>query len=143
MDEAYRHMSLVPREDGGEGSVPTRMEPTFSLAFFRRCEDGAILLNDKGRVGFMNEPARIALGLSDISDAVQRHWSELWPEEAADKMSAAVERVLRGEAVRLANVPSASGPLDMLGTPVVNAEGRVESVFAILFPAGGTPRISG
>ena len=143
MNEARRHIRLVVQNGLGEAGMPTRMEPTFSLAFFRRCKDGAVILNANGRVGFMNEPARRFLGLADISDVVQRHWSELWPREAEAKMAVAVERVLSGDAVRLASLPSPSGPLDLLGTPVINKDGVVESIFAVLFPAGTTPRISG
>ena len=143
MEETHRHIRLLVHDGLGEAGMPTRMEPTFSLAFFRQCKDGAVILNVNGRVGFMNEPARELLGLIDVSDVVQRHWSELWPHEASEKMTLAIERVLNGDAVRLAGLPSPSGPLDMLGSPVMNKDGVVESIFTVLFPAGSTPRISG
>ena len=122
--------------------MPTRLEPTFSLAFFRSCEDGAVILNANGRVGFINEAARRALGVGSLSEVVQRHWSELWPEEAEEMMRLAFDRVLDGEAIRLAGIDAPGGHLDMMASPVVNAEGTVESVFAVLFPSGSLPRIS-
>ncbi len=143
MDEHYRHMRVLPFEQDTEVAFPTKMEPTFSLSFFRKCEDGAVILNANGRVGFMNEAAREVLGLNSIADAVLLHWSELWPDAASSKMAEAVTRALEGDAVRLAGLPSAIGPVDMLFAPVINQETVVESIFAVMFPSGQSPRISG
>ena len=143
MDETYRHMQILPEAGSGEAGVPTRMEPTFSLAFFRKCKDGAVILNVEGRIGFINEPACAALGVASLGEVVQRTFADLWPDDVSENIRAAIERVLAGDAVRLANLPSQSGPLDMLGSPVMNKDGEVESVFAVLFPSGESPRISG
>ena len=143
LDEAYRHMRVQGLEQTDEAAFPTQMEPAFSLAFLRKCKDGAVILNPDGRVGFMNDAAQAALGLESIGDAVLMHWSELWPAEVGEKMSEAITRTLRGEAVRLAGLPAANGLFDMLTSPVINADGRVESIFAVLFPSGTNPRISG
>ena len=143
MDEAYRHMKIQPFGQADEESFPTRMEPTFSLAFLRKCKDGAVILNADGRVGFLNDPALEALGLESVGDVVQRQWTNLWPETAHEKMSAALDRVLNGDAVRLAGIPSEVGNLDMLFAPVINQDSQVESVFAVMFPSGSSPRISG
>ena len=123
--------------------MPTQLEPTFSLAFFRRCVDGAVILNSDGRVGFINDAACAALGLGSLGDAVQRRWTDFWSEEAAEALNVGIERVLSGDAVRLAGLKAPGGKHDMLMSPIINADGRVESLLAVLFPSGTEPRISG
>ena len=123
--------------------MPTQLEPTFSLAFFRRCVDGAVILNADGRVGFINNAACAAVGLSSLGDAVQRRWTDFWSNEAADALNAGIERVLSGDAVRLSGLEAPGGKHDMLMSPIVNAEGHVESLLAVLFLSGTEPRISG
>lgn len=127
----------------GQGPFPKRMEPAFSLAFFRKCEDGAVILNADGRIGFMNDPARDTLGLKDISDVVQRHWTELWSAPDREQISTAFQRALQGDAVRLVGVSSVKGPVDMLMAPIINQDSVVESIFAVIVATGQTPRISG
>ncbi|MXQ06484.1 PAS domain-containing protein [Alphaproteobacteria bacterium GH1-50] len=127
----------------GEGNMPTKLEPTFSLAFFRRCLDGAVILNSDGRVGFINDAACSSLGLKGLGDVVQRRWTELWPEEAEEPLTEGMRRVLSGDAVRLAGLQAKSGKFDMLMSPIMNKDGQVESLLAVLFPSGAEPRISG
>ncbi|GGL72942.1 PAS domain-containing protein [Wenxinia marina] len=111
--------------------------PAFSLAFLRASPDGVKLLNREGRVTFVSDTGLALMGLSDRRDVVGRQWWELWPEAAEPELRAAFGRAASGEIARL------SADRDLAGTsrtwqvtlsPIVNADGAVESILAVTRP---------
>ena len=109
--------------------------PAFTLAFLRSSPDCVILLGREGRISFMSDNGRRALEIEDMRDVTGRTWWELFDDEAADQPRAAVQTALAGRLTRFtADWATAKGrprTWDITVSPLVDAEGRVESILAV------------
>lgn len=141
MEDVYLHMSVVPHEtaEADERTVPPRLTPQFSLKFLRQATDPAMLLTPDGRTSFVNDAACRLLGLDGVKDATGRQIWELWSDpDAVPVMRHATEVAADGDAVRFPAVSGTEADLQswtFIFSPVINAQGKVESIFATVQPA--------
>ena len=115
--------------------------PAFTLAYLRACDDCVLLANPEGRVTFISENGRRALEAAGIGALVGRDWWDLWPDDLRAQMRESFARAKAGGLVRFtAAMPTRTGaPRDWDTTiaPLVNAEGRTESLLVIMRDATG------
>ena len=141
MDDIDSQMSVL--RHGGDASdqsdVPARLNPQFSLAYLRQADDPALLMTPDGRVTFLNDAACELFNLQSVQDVKGRQIWELWPDlDAEDLMKLAISTAANGEAVRF---PLLTGKIEEMRrwtnifSPVMNIEGDVESIFALVQPA--------
>ena len=133
--------------EGGEAIPGDRVhpakaeeQPRFSMAYMRQRPECVVLLNPEGRISFINERGMDALELTSLSRNEGAPFRALWPEDAAPMIELAVERARDGEPVRFEvarpGADAVSHWWDVTLTPVTNAEGRVETLFAVIRPTG-------
>ena len=140
-EEAYTHMAVIPVDDTDDHTpdMPKRMTPSFSLAYLRECTDGAALCNKEGRISFLNDAAIALFRLRAPEDASGKSWWEVWPDEMEAVLRDAHQRTLGGEAVRfttfLGDGEGDANRWDILTSPVVDSDGKIDAVFNIIMPA--------
>jgi diguanylate cyclase (GGDEF)-like protein/PAS domain S-box-containing protein len=68
------------------------------------------LLDDEGKLVFMNGPGACSMEIEDVRQIYGLHWQDLWPEAARGAVKAAVAAARRGEVSRFsAACPTAKG----------------------------------
>ena len=109
--------------------------PAFTLAYLRASPDCVILLNPQGRITFMSENGREAMEFDHLRDVVGRPWWEMWPEDGAGTVERAVAAGAEGRMMRFqGDCPTAKGTSktwDVTLSPIVNNDGRTESLLAV------------
>ena len=109
--------------------------PAFTLAFMRTCPDCVELVNTAGRLTFMNENGRSAMGIDAFDRLRGTDWADLWPVESRPLIHHALDRALSGEAVRITaarlTMAGETKTWDVTVSPVVNAAGDVESILSL------------
>ena len=135
-NELYSHMEGDPdQEIDIVGAMPMTVSPRFSLAYLRQNHDPVVLLTTAGRVTFLNDAAGVFLGLPDIAGAQGRDLWEFWDTAEAE----ALREPLLDAGTGLPQSVPASCPVSddrikrhqMTAAPVVDGEGRIESVFVV------------
>ena len=133
-DNLYVHMSDEIEGVADIGATPPNaVSPAFSLAYLRRSVDPVVLVTTEGRITFLNEPARIFLGIKSVEAAQGRDIWEYWEDAAGEGVQTVV---LSGAGGVPQMLPVACPVSDdgvqrhaLVASPVVDADGRIESVF--------------
>ena len=73
---------------------------TFSRQVLEHSPDCVALLDEQGRLQYMNAQGRALLEIDDFAMYARRPWRDLWPEEARAAVEAAVAQALQGQAAR-------------------------------------------
>ena len=111
------------------------LTPAFTLAFLRSSPDCVILLGREGRISFMSENGRAALEIEDMRGLVGRTWWELFEDGHEAAPRDAVATALAGRLTRFTERwPTVRGnpaTWDITVSPLVDGEGRVESILAV------------
>ncbi|AFY94869.1 PAS domain-containing protein [Chamaesiphon minutus] len=88
-----------------------------------------------GRVLYMNHGGLSRLGIKDFTTIVNKHWSELWPSDAAEKIERALDLARDGKRGEFEGFcPTATGKpkwWEVIVTPILDGEGRVERILGV------------
>ncbi len=107
--------------------------------FFKSLVENSIdcvnILDRSGRLRFVNRHGLELMEIADFAQFQDRPWIELWPEEEAGPVSAALATALAGGSVRLtANCPTINGrpkTWDVVITPLCDDAGAMVGVIAV------------
>ena len=124
----------IPTGAGGEGAG------AFSLAWLRQCPDCVALTTPQGRLSFVGDRARLALGLGPLSHLGGQDIWDIWSRDQRPALREAVARATAREAVRLRlSRPDRAGrsrDWDVTLSAIVNAEGGAESILVVFRDPG-------
>ena len=105
-----------------------------SHAFLHHSRDSVTILNDAGRISFMNNHS--ALDITDPNAIVGIAWWQLWPQEHQENLKMAFERGLDGKITKYwgqaLDCHGQRRDWDVHMTPVPNANSTISSVMVVL-----------
>ncbi len=104
-------------------------------AFLTQSRDCIKLINTAGELEYLNANGVEALGFTDASDVVGKHWRELWPEESHAQIDASIHAALDGRPTEFeAWCPNRHGEdrwWDVSVSPVAAEGGQITHMIAI------------
>ncbi|PSB49429.1 PAS domain S-box protein [Chamaesiphon polymorphus] len=88
-----------------------------------------------GRLVYMNHGGIIRLEIEDFATIANKHWSELWPVDAAENIERALDLARDGQRGEFEGFcPTAKGTpkwWEVIVTPILDAEGRVDRILGV------------
>jgi PAS domain S-box-containing protein len=108
----------------------------FSRSIVESSSDCVKVFDLDGRLLTMNANGCRLMEVDDVSLFVSRRWQDCWPEQSRSMIEAAIEAATHGRATSFQGFcPTAKGAekwWDVAVTPIVNADGEVERILAVL-----------
>ena len=112
-----------------------RESEAFGRSVLRSTTDCMAVLDEEGRLRFMNEPGRCQKEIDDIGPVLGRPVDSLWPEESQPRVRAALDAARQGQAARYtAYGPTAKGTpkwWDVTVTPLPGAPGEPPRILSV------------
>lgn len=115
--------------------VTTKHTDTFNKHILESSPDCVKILDQEGRIAFMNFNGRCAMEIDDFEVVKNKYWWELWGNDYQKTILDAVMRAKQGEVVHFeafcATFKGTPKWWNIIVSPVTNNEASVESIIAV------------
>ncbi len=121
--------------DTKRGEYLLRASEAFNRQLIESNPDCLKLLDPEGRLQFMNSNGQVVLDIDDFGSFTGKLWSDLWPDEMAPMIRAAIAAANAGKVSRFdafcRTVKGKDKWWDVVVAPVPGAESKVAAILAV------------
>lgn len=118
-----------------ETELKVKDSEIFNRAVLESSPDCLKIIDNSGRIIFMNHNGQCLLEIDDFGEIKNKKWWDLWGDENKEIVKNAVHKALLGETVKFVaertTFKGTSKWWDVMVSPVINSDGKIQELIAI------------